>query len=134
MSNTVKVQVKQIGPSASEGKAREHAIVMDRPEAKGGENRGAMGGEHMLMALGGCFMSNLLAAGQSRETALSNVHLEIAGSLESAPPCFAAIEMAVSADHADKAELEKLITIAERSCIVANTLKKSVELTVAVAA
>ena len=134
MSNTVKVQVNQIGPSASQGKAREHAVVMDRPEAKGGENRGAMGGEHLLMALGGCFMSNLLAAGQSREIDLIDVHLEIAGNLESAPPRFAAIEMIVSADHADKTELEKLITIAERSCIVANTLKKSVEVSVSVAA
>ena len=36
MGNQVQVQVKQIGPSASEGSAREHTTVMDRPEAKGG--------------------------------------------------------------------------------------------------
>jgi len=44
MSNSVQVTVNQIGPSASEGTAREHTTVMDRPTAKGGENRGAMGG------------------------------------------------------------------------------------------
>jgi putative redox protein len=130
MSNQVQVNVRQIGLSASEGAAREHKAVMDRPKAKGGENRGAMGGEHLLMALGGCFMSNLLAAVQSREADVSNVNLNISGTLESAPPHFSAIEMKVGADHNDKAQMEKLITVAERGCIVANTLKNSVKLSI----
>lgn len=130
MGNQVQVNVNQIGPSASEGAAREHKAIMDRPEAKGGENRGAMGGEHLLMALGGCFMSNLLAAVQSREAAVSNVKLNISGTLETAPPHFSAVEMTVSADHTDKERMEKLIAIAERGCIVANTLKESVKLSI----
>ena len=133
MGNQVQVQVKQIGPSASEGSAREHTTVMDRPEAKGGENRGAMGGEHLLMALGGCFMSNLLAAIQSREAKVSDVNLAIGGVLESAPPHFSAIEMKISAVHDDRDLMEKLVTIAEKGCIVANTLKKSVDLSVRLA-
>jgi putative redox protein len=103
---------------------------MDRPEAKGGENRGAMGGEHLLMSLGGCFMSNLLAAIQSREAEVANVDLAISGTLESAPPHFSAIEMNVSADHSDSKQMQKLITVAERGCIVANTLKNSVKLSI----
>jgi len=102
MSMQVQVQVRQIGPSASEGTAREHKAIMDRPAAKGGKNRGAMGGEHLLMALGGCFMSNLLAAIQSREAAVSDVNLTIGGTLESAPPHFSAIAMTVSAAHHDR--------------------------------
>ena len=133
MSNQVQVNVKQIGPSAAEGTAREHKAVMDRPEAKGGENRGAMGGEHLLMALGGCFMSNLLAAVQSREADVSNVNMDISGTLESAPPHLSAIEMKVSAYHKDKEQMEKLITVAERGCIVANTLKNSVMLSISLA-
>jgi len=130
MSNQVQVNVRQVGPSSSEGTARDHKAVMDRPEAKGGENRGAMGGEHLLMALGGCFMSNLLAAAQSREAEVANVDLNISGTLESAPPHFSAIEMNISADHNDKKQMEKLITVAERGCIVANTLKNSVKLSI----
>jgi len=130
MSNQVQVSVRQVGPSSSEGTARDHKAVMDRPEAKGGENRGAMGGEHLLMALGGCFMSNLLAAAQSREAEVANVDLNISGTLESAPPHFSAIEMNISADHNDKKQMEKLITVAERGCIVANTLKNSVKLSI----
>ncbi len=132
MGNQVQVQVKQVSPSASEGTAREHTTIMDRPAAKGGENRGAMGGEHLLMALGGCFMSNLLAAIQSREAAVSNVNLAIGGTLESAPPHFSAVEMAVSADYGDRELMDKLVTIAEKGCIVANTLKKSVDLSISI--
>jgi hypothetical protein len=59
---TATVKVEQISGSASRGNARGHELVMDRPEAKGGTNQGMMGGEAMLNGLGGCFMSNLLAA------------------------------------------------------------------------
>lgn len=129
----VHVSVEQIGPTASEGTARNHTVMMDRPEAKGGENRGAMGGENLLMALGGCFMSNLLAAAQSREVDIANVKLQITGTLEMAPPRFTAVTMEISAQHSDKAEMEKLVTIAERGCIVANTLKNAVNLKIALA-
>ena len=132
MSETIQVQVsvEQIGPTASQGKAREHSVTMDRPEAKGGQNRGAMGGENLLMSLGGCFMSNLLAAAQSRGTDLNNTKLAISGSLASTPPRFTAVEMKVSAESSDPGDLPKLISIAERGCIVANTLKNAVELIV----
>jgi putative redox protein len=128
MGTQIKVQVNQAGHSASEGLARTHRIRMDRPEAKGGENRGPMGGEVLLMGLGGCFMSNMLAAVTTREAAVSNVQLSISGQLESAPPHYSAIEVVVSAEYSNREEMEKLITIAERGCIVANTLKSAVEL------
>lgn len=124
----VNVNVDQIGPTSSEGRAREHKIVMDRPEAKGGENRGAMGGEHLLMALGGCFMSNLLAAVASRESDVSDIKLSIAGTLASAAPGFTAVEMKITASYSNKEEMDKLVTIAERGCIVANTLRNAVDL------
>ena len=129
----VKVNVDQIGPTASQGKAREHTVVMDRPEAKGGQNQGAMGGENLLMSLGGCFMSNLLAAAQSRETELNNTRLEIWGSLASAPPRFTDVEMKIYAESSDPNGLQKLVSIAERGCIVANTLKNAVNLTIGLA-
>ena len=130
MANQIQVNVRQIGSSTSEGTAREHKVVMDRPVAKDGEDRGAMGGEHLLMALGGCYMSNLLAAVRSREAEVSNVRLNISGTLESAPARFSAIEMNISADFGDREQMEKLVTIAERGCIVANTLKDAVTLSV----
>ena len=130
MSTDVNVQVSQMGRCASEGRARRHAIMMDRPEAKGGEDRGAMGGETLLMGLGGCFMSNLLAAAAARQIEASGVRFEIRAVLENSPPRFTAVELIVDADFPDRDRMAKLIAIAERGCIVANTLKTSLDLTI----
>lgn len=130
MGTQITVQVNQAGPSASEGLSRMHRIRMDRPESKGGENRGPMGGEVLLMSLGGCFMSNLLAAAAARNVAVTKVQLVISGMLENSPPRYSAVGVFVSADYADRDVMEKLLTIAERSCIVANTLKQAVDLTI----
>ena len=77
MAEKITVQVLQIDKSASRGQVRSHGIVMDRPEAKGGSDQGPMGGEVLLQALGGCFMSNLLAAAAAREVTIRNAALEI---------------------------------------------------------
>ena len=127
---TTTVKVDQISSTASRGNARGHEVVMDRPEAKGGTNKGMMGGEAMLNGLGGCFMSNLLAAARARNIELKNASVAIEGDMADAPPRFSAIRMSVSAQCDPREELEKLVTIAERGCISANTLRKAVELTV----
>lgn len=129
---TVSLTVKQTGSSASEADARGHKLMMDRPEAKGGANAGMMGGEALLSGLGGCFMSNLLAAATAREIELKNATAEISAELENAPSRFTSITMKVSADFAEGTDFEKLVTIAERGCISANTLRKAVDLKVEV--
>ena len=98
MSMQIEVAVNQIGPTSSQGTAREHTVTMDRPTAKGGENRGAMGGEHLLMALGGCFMSNLLAAIDSREARVSDIEMKIVGTLAIADKnqCLVVAEMVLT--------------------------------------
>ena len=79
-------------------------------------------------------MSTLLAAVKARETdersKVENVRLEVSGTLDGNPSRFTEIQMNVSADSTDEAALHKLVTIAERSCIVANTLKSAVALSV----
>ncbi len=127
-----KVTIRQKNESASEAEARGHLLVMDRPEEKGGANQGMMGGEVLLCGLGGCFMSNLLAAAEARSIPLKNALLNIEGQLSSdSPSRYVAIKMQVSAEGVD--DLHKLATIAERGCIVANTLKKSVDLSIEIA-
>lgn len=82
---------------------------------------------------GGCFMSNLLAAAKVRESTATDFRVAITAQLEGTPPRFTEIEMVVSADGPDRQELEKLSLIAERGCIVANTIKDAVVLTITVA-
>jgi putative redox protein len=127
---TATVKVEQISSTASRGDARGHLLVMDRPEAKGGTNAGMMGGEAMLNGLGGCFMSNLLAAAKARDIKLTGARADIEGDMADAPARFTAIRMTVSAQCDPPGELDKLVTIAERGCISANTLRAAVELSV----
>ena len=67
MANEMKIALRQTAASTSEAAVRQHKILIDRPAAKGGDDRGPMGGELFLAAIGGCFMSNLLAAIKARE-------------------------------------------------------------------
>lgn len=128
--STITVKMKQLSPTATEGSVRGHVVNIDRPEAKGGTDVGAMGGELLLMSLGGCFMSNLLEAVRTREAPISNINIDVVGNLEGTPPRFTAIDMRISADYGvEDADLfSKLITISERSCIVANSIKNAIDL------
>jgi putative redox protein len=127
---TIHATVTQLDHSASEGQVRDHSLTMDRPEAKGGQNKGPMGGEALLLGLGGCFMSNLLAAAKARDIELNHARTEISGELADAPPRYTDIHMTVTAQCEPATELQKLVTIAERGCIVANTLAKAVNLSI----
>ncbi|MEJ2641938.1 MAG: OsmC family protein [Desulfosarcinaceae bacterium] len=132
MAANVSVVWKQISESASQGEIRGHRVVCDRPEAKGGGDQGPMGGELLLAGQAGCFMSNLLAAAKAREARLTEAVVKVTGTMGEAPPRYIAIDLVVSAKGVDRQLLEKLVTIAERGCLVANTLKEAVPLTVTI--
>ena len=88
MSTQVQIEVRQVSATTSEAVARQHKVLSDRPEAKGGQDQGPMGGELLLMGLGGCFMSNLLAAAAARKAKIENVKVSISDRLEAAPRRF----------------------------------------------
>lgn len=125
MAQTLTVQVDQIGPATAAATARSHRVVVDRPTAKGGDDRGPLGGEYLLIALGGCFLSNLLAAIRARDAAVSQVKIAVSGTIEGPPDHFAAFTMSVSAAHADGELVRKLIDLAARACAVTNTIRKA---------
>jgi putative redox protein len=129
MGQTVGVEVHQAGRSTSEGRARDHRVLIDRPVAKGGDDRGPLGGELLLLSLGGCFMSTLLAAVRARDADVSNVRIAVEGTLESSPDRFVSLRLSVSADHDDADLMRKLISISERGCIVTNTLRQGLTVT-----
>ena len=131
----VKVQIRQVGPSTSEAALpRGHTTLVDRPAAKGGADKGPMGGEYFLTAVGGCFMSTLLAAINAREAPVSNVQTEVTGTLGGEPTVFESVSLHVSADCEDEELLQHLADIAERGCIMVNSLKRGVDFSVRVGA
>ena len=126
MPRTVTVDVVQVGPSTSKATARAHTLLVDRPAEKGGEDRGPLGGELLLISLGGCFMSTLLAAVRTREADVSDVRVSVAGTIGGVPERFEAMTLHVSAKYGDENLMRKLVTLAERGCLVTNTLKDAV--------
>jgi len=127
MPRTIEVDVRQVGPSTSEGRARDHVVLIDRPESKGGADRGPLGGELLLLSLGGCFMSTLLAAIRAREAPVSNVRISVQGVVEPSPDRFSEMVLTVQADHQDDELMRKLISIAENGCLVTSTLKQGLK-------
>lgn len=88
-----------------------------------------MGGELFLAAAGGCFMSNLLAAIAARKADVSDVQLEVVGILADSPFRFTGLELRVTA-RGDAELLERLIGVADRGCIMMNTLRGTLDLRV----
>ena len=110
--------------SAGRTRIRDHELVTDRPVEKGGANQGPMGGELLVASLGGCFMSNLIAAFQGRNLQPEGLSVTVQGTLDGTPPRFQKMAMQVQGKDIDRAQMGKMILIAERGCIVANTLKQ----------
>lgn len=133
MAAQVKVLVTPVGGIASQAAVRQHRSYVDRPEAKGGSDRGPMGGELMLMGIGGCFMSNLLAAAKARELDVPLLCVEVTATTADEPPRFSAIELTVSGGSADRQAMAELVASAERTCTTVNTVRGALALTVKLA-
>ena len=130
MPRTISVDIQQDGPSTGKRPARSHTVFVDRPKEKDGNDRGPLGGEYLLVSLGGCFLSTLLAAVRTREADISNVHVAVAGTVGGVPERFETMTLRISAKYSDEDLMRKLILVAERGCLVTNTLKDAVAISV----
>ena len=131
MPSQMKIQLRQVSDSTSEAAIRTHQVLIDRPTAKGGADSGPMGGELFLASVGGCFMSNLLAAIKARDADLTGVRIEVIGVLADSPARFSALELYVGAEGSREL-LERLVEIADRGCIMVNTLRGKLDVQVRV--
>jgi len=120
-----KATIEHVNHTTSRATVRSHSMLVDRGLAKGGFDLGPAGGEYQLVALGGCFTSHLLGAIRARDAAMTNVRVSLTGTLDGSPERFVAFTVDVTADCPDADLARKLITIAERSCQVMNTLRQA---------
>jgi putative redox protein len=123
MANQIKIQLHQVAASTSEAVIRNHRVLIDRPAARGGADSGPMGGELFLASVGGCFMSNLLAAIKARDVEVSDIRMEVIGTLADGPARFTGIELCLTAQSASPELLERLAEISDRGCIMMNSLR-----------
>jgi organic hydroperoxide reductase OsmC/OhrA len=72
-------------------------------------------------------MSNLLAAIRTRKSEVSDVRTTVVGTIESTPAHFSAVDLHVEARGSSE-ELGRLVEIADRGCIMMNTLRGRLEI------
>ena len=75
-------------------------------------------------------MSTLLAAVRTREVDVSNVRVSVHGTIGGVPERFESMTLHVSAKYSDDDLMRKLVAMAERGCLVTNTLKGAVVMSV----
>lgn len=132
MTGEMTIQLLQVSGSTTEATMRTHRVLIDRPTEKGGADAGPMGGEFFLASIGGCFMSNLLAAIRARDLEITGVRTEVIATLADSPTRFESVELRISADTPDRELLQKLVEIADRGCIMMNTLRGKLDVRVKV--
>jgi putative redox protein len=127
---TFRATVEHVTHTTSKVAVRTHTMLVDRGVAKGGFDLGPAGGEYMLVALGGCFTSHLLAAIRAREADVTSVRVEVTGTLDGTPERFTAFTLDVSAQSPDAELARKLVSIAGRACQVVTTLRQSADVSI----
>lgn len=122
------VSLRPAGGSVVVGQARDHTVTIDRPKEKEGTDAGLMGGELLLLALGGCCVSTFLAAlkAEAPESDASEIGFQVDGTLVSAPTRFSGTTVRVSAPAAIQDLISKPLLKAERGCIVHNSIRDAV--------
>ena len=123
------IQLEQVSSTTTEAMVRAHRVLIDRPVDKGGTDLGPMGGELFLAAIGGCLMSNLLAAIRARNSDVSEVRTTVIGTIASAPARFSVVEVHLEAKGSSE-EIQRLVEIADRGCIMMNTLRGRFEVSI----
>ena len=130
MPTTFRASVEHVNHTTSKVSVRSHTMLVDRGVTKGGFDLGPAGGEYMLVALGGCFTSHLLAAIRAREADMTSVKVEVSGTLDGSPEQFTSFTLNVTAQAPDADLAHKLVTMAGRACQVVNTLRKTSDVTI----
>ena len=107
-------------------------VVVDRPLEKGGGGKGLMGGQYLLVGIGGCFCSTFFAAAQTRGILVQGFRVQVSAVLsEDMPNRFTEVSLSASCEQCSSPEeFEKLLKIAENACISVNTVKNGMQLKV----
>ena len=125
----LQINLQQVGETATSAEAGNYEIVIDRPPEKGGSGEGPMGGQVLLMGVGGCFASTLFAAAKERKIKVTGLKIKLSSELSNSTPArFSKINIEVTGGEFSEPEsVNKLINIAQKGCISINTVKQGLE-------
>jgi len=121
----INIRLNQYSSTSMQLENENFNIIVDRPIQKGGSGKGLMGGQHLLLGVGGCFCSTLFATAISRGINISGLKVNVIATISNVPKRFNNIDLEVSYNHCSHPEeFNKLLIISEKGCISINTLKK----------
>ncbi len=119
------------GTQAAMGWAGGHTIVVDRPEGKaGGKGLGFNGGQLLALAIGGCFCNDLRYVADAMGVQLGKVAVSVTVELQGEPLLTTAATMMVSCETLDGSDPQKVIRKAKATCMVSNSLRSGIPVTI----
>ncbi|MDH3650101.1 MAG: OsmC family protein [Saprospiraceae bacterium] len=129
--STVTLNLEQSSPTAMK-LDHDVQVIVDRPSEQGGGGSGLMGGQYMLVGIGGCFCSTLFAAAQARDIEITGLTVKVEASLsKDLPKRFDAVTLKVKHGYCSHpGEFAKLLKIAEQGCLSINTIKTGMDLSI----
>ncbi len=129
---SVTVELRNVeGTQAAMGWAGAHTLVVDRPEGRaGGMGLGFNGAQLLALALGGCFCNDLRYVAAETGTELGQIAVSVTVELEGSPLVTTAATMTVSCELRDGSDPKALIARAEASCMVSNSLRRGIAVTI----
>lgn len=130
--SSVTVELRNVeGTQAAMGWAGGHTVVVDRPDGKaGGQGLGFNGAQLLALALGGCFCNDLRYTADAMQVALGRISVSVTMELDGTPLLAMAAEMTVSCDMLDGSDPQDLIERAKATCMVSNSLRRGVPVTI----
>ena len=133
---TVTVELRNVGETqAAMGWAGGHTIVVDRPEGKaGGMGLGFNGPQLLALSLGGCFCNDLRYAAEEMGVLIDTIAVSVALELDGRPLLARAAKLEVRCHMVDGSDPQPVVERAKAICMVANSLRSGVPVSIGMAA
>lgn len=127
----MEIILNQFAATAVKLKNNDFEIIADRPKEKGGNGLGLMGGQYLLIGIGGCFCSNIFGAAETRNIKIKGLQVKVSASFsEDKPTKFETITLNVSYKSvSDEKTAKKIFKIAEKACVAINSVKSGIKVT-----
>ena len=129
---SVSVELRTVeGTQAAMGWADGRAVVVDRTKGQaGGQGLGFNGAQLLALAIGGCFYNDLRYVAEDMGIGLGNIAVTVTIELKGDPLQAAAARMSVLCDTLDGSDPQRIIDAAKKICMIINSLRKDIPVTV----
>ncbi|PMQ00829.1 MAG: osmotically inducible protein C [Dictyoglomus sp. NZ13-RE01] len=141
-NKTIKVSTNWAGNFLVEAKVREHTVLVDQPEASGGQNKGPTPLEYLFVSLGSCVVTIGLIVAKQKRLNITGLSAEVEGDInydvllgkEKEPRAgFYAVRVRVKVEgDLTKEEKEAFIKEVESRCPIADNLLNTTPIEVTV--